>query len=1026
MSNGRKLNLFIFDLAQHGELTNLVLWQVAKMFEMRCGICVASYSWCAPLKKEKFIPLFLCNSYDEIRAHGFNVPREFVFEVGLNPNPDYIDDPDTQPEMLCEILGDSIKERLKLYKELGIRVTLADVRDWCVGAFRRYLFMDDDVHGTSGTFSISELIKGDKVDGEYWGKWFGESGDDENKFNREMLRARFGVGVENPSGRNSQAKPPAEVNPKEDDPLRNYKNVLSVVFGEEFRRVKENVIEKPGDNYQEVKDFFEKRLPCQQGLALKFVSPSGKIRVLVVDDNAKSEEENLKGQKSLSDIFHFTSLELKKGDDESSNQFIKRFIGEIKNKSKECVDVILLDLSLGESAGSDLTGYHLIKRFKQWMPTAYIIIYSEHEDMGHIVRAFREGADWFLKKSEAREKLARHFISLMANRKWRKEFGVIRPKYVLDIKGKDENFIAKFNVKDVWQYLTIKSLELLPGHYIKINKMGGGISSAVTFRAQKGITRDTEDNQAPVIIKIDSVFNTRMEYERYFRFIRPYIANESGRIEKREIVLNRDSAAIVYTFAGRRDAAHELNTLDELLRRDMLSRETCDYEKYRKMFNALFDEITTRLHRVTPVAEFRDLKTDPVALSEFSDYPNRTFGELESDSISSSDQGHKSWFFSNFTYRMPIESVVEKFAISEDSSNPNEVYEVYGIQKADLGKNSAKYPYTYIIECQRYKIKNDKNDKNELHKKVLLKGDLASYYARFRKYLLPGMLLSIKLGEGQTLNENELMSWCFCFCANKNLYQIRAEKTEDGSKQEGCFRISKKLYNKMAGWFKDKENLITVRDALKKLVDEEPHRFVCPVGIVHGDLNLKNIMIESRINPPKEIQADITKVLSDVWLIDFARTRRDVVAHDFNVAFTSVLPLLFQPDLVGTHEKDKPFEQNDEQKKYVEELDEKLEPYLRHILIDKYDTLSDLFAEDQRLVFMYKILRRIRKAALATGMSEDMYLLTTALTCLYSFKLYLKQGMPEAATALVMAGLLCVEKLNPSDNYFEASKTTAL
>ncbi len=1025
MSNGRKLNLFIFDLAQHGELTNLVLWQVAKMFEMRCGICVASYSWCAPLKKEKFIPLFLCNSYDEIRAHGFNVPREFVFEVGLNPNPNYIDDPDNQPEMLCEILGDKIEDRLSLYKELEIGVSFEDVKDWCVGAFRRYLFMDDDVHGTSGTFSISELMKCNKetglnVDDKYWQKWFGEFGDDKNKFNREMLRARFGVGVKNSSDSTTQ-------NPKEDDPLRNYKDVLSVVFEEEFRCIKADVIENPGESYQRVKDFFEKKFPSQQGLALKFISPCGKIRVLVVDDNATAEVESLKSKESLSNIFDFAPLDLKKRDDESSNQFIKRSIGEIKNKSKECVDVILLDLSLGEATGSDLTGYHLIKRFKQWMPTAYIIIYSEHEDMGHIVRAFREGADWFLKKSEAQEKLARHFISLMANRKWRKEFGVIRPKYVLDIKGKDENFIAKFNVKEVWQYLTIKSLELLPGHYIKINKMGGGISSAVTFRAQKGITRDTEDNQAPVIIKIDSVFNTRMEYERYFRFIRPYIANESGRIEKREIVLNRDSAAIVYTFTGRRDAAHELNTLDELLRRDMLSRETCDYEKYRKMFNALFDEITARLHRVTPVAEFRDLKTDPEELSEFSDYPNRTFGELESDSISSSDQGHKSWFFSNFTYRMPIESVAEKFIISEGSSNPNEVYEVYGIQKDDLGKNSAKYPYTYVIECQRYKIKTE-NDNKELHQKVLLKGDLASYYARFRTHLWPGMLLSIKLGEGQTLNENELMSWCFCFCANKNLYQIRAEKTEDGSKQEGCFRISKKLYNKMAGWFKDKENryLITVRDALKKLVDEEPHRFVCPVGIVHGDLNLKNIMIESRVNPPKEIQADITKVLSDVWLIDFARTRRDVVAHDFNVAFTSVLPLLFQPDLVGTHEKGKPFEQNDEQKKYVEELDEKLEPYLRHVLFDKYDTLSDLFAEDQRLVFMYKILRRIRKAALATGMSEDMYLLTTALTCLYSFKLYLKQGMPEAATALVMAGLLCVEKLNPPDDCFEASNQKTL
>ena len=674
-------------------------------------------------------------------------------------------------------------------------------------------------------------------------------------------------------------------------------------------------------------------------------------------------------------------------------------------------DVILLDLCLGEKPGSDLTGYHLIKKFKQWLPSAHIIIYSEHEDMGHIARAFREGANWFLKKSEAKNKLARHFISLMARRNWKREFEVVRSKYKIDVQGKDEKFRKKFYSNAIWQYLTLKSLEMLPGHYIKINKMGGGISTAVTFRAQKGVTRDSDDNQAPVIIKIDSIFNTRMEYERYFRFVRPYIANESGRVENREIIINRDNAAIVYTFAGRRDAAHELNTLDELLRRDLLSRETCDYEKYRKMFDALFDEITSRLHRVTPEQEFRDKDETPTKLSEYSDYPNHTFGELDC-------RGNNHWFFSNFTYRMPIEYKIKNFTIGNNAKSTCDThnFEVYSVYKDDEKPDIlAEFPYTHVIECQHY------SEDKKWYEKILLKGGLASYYVRFRKHLLPGMILPVSV---KLKNEKELMSWCFCFCANKNLYQIRAEKTEDGSKQEGCFRISEKLYNKMAGWFKNKENryLITVRDALKKLVDEEPHRFVCPVGIVHGDLNLKNIMIESRVNPPKEIQADITKVLSDVWLIDFARTRRDIVAHDFNVAFTSVLPLLFQPDLVGVHKKDKSFEQNDEQKKYVEELDEKLEPYLRHILFDKNDTLSDLFAEDQRLVFMYKILRRIRKAALATGMSEDMYLLTTALTCLYSFKLYLKQGMPEAATALVMAGLLCVEKLNPSDDYFKPAK----
>ena len=172
-------------------------------------------------------------------------------------------------------------------------------------------------------------------------------------------------------------------------------------------------------------------------------------------------------------------------------------------------------------------------------------------------------------------------------------------------------------------------------------------------------------------------------------------------------------------------------------------------------------------------------------------------------------------------------------------------------------------------------------------------------------------------------------------------------------------------------------------------------------------------------HPPKSEKPDITKTLTDVWLIDFARTRRDVISHDFNVAFTATLPLLFQSALVGEHKEKKDgsdgFNPSGEQVEYLDNLNLILEPFLRHVLFDTFDSLADMFVEDRRLVFVYRILRRIHQAAIDAGLSEDMYLLTTALSCFYSFKIYYKQRMPEAASALILAGLLCAEKLLSED-----------
>ena len=175
----------------------------------------------------------------------------------------------------------------------------------------------------------------------------------------------------------------------------------------------------------------------------------------------------------------------------------------------------------------------------------------------------------------------------------------------------------------------------------------------------------------------------------------------------------------------------------------------------------------------------------------------------------------------------------------------------------------------------------------------------------------------------------------------------------------------------------------------------------CPVGIIHGDLNLNNIMLESRLHAPKMDDPDTTSMVSDVWFIDFARTRRDLIAHDFNVFFTSTLSSLFGKALL----KDKA---------YSEQLQRNFRVLVEGAVSSKAESLKgvpDSFKDDARFAFVYKVLRRGRAAALKAGVSQNMYLLTTALACLYTLKIFLNQGRIEMAAGFFAAAKICYDLL---------------
>ena len=161
-------------------------------------------------------------------------------------------------------------------------------------------------------------------------------------------------------------------------------------------------------------------------------------------------------------------------------------------------------------------------------------------------------------------------------------------------------------------------------------------------------------------------------------------------------------------------------------------------------------------------------------------------------------------------------------------------------------------------------------------------------------------------------------------------------------------------------------------------------------------------MLESRKHPPKEEAPDISQTVTDAWLIDFARTRRDLIAHDFNVMFTDTFALMFDTQLF-----------KDAELAYDEKVRRVLPRFIRDVMFAKNQNPPDYLEGDARLEFVYKILRRIRKAALDAGVSIEMYTLTTVLECLMALKLHLKKSMKNlrASAALFAVAKICFDRL---------------
>lgn len=946
-------------------------------------------------------PLFI-GTKRWIEELGATAPEEFVFLIKGDVIP-----VDQLKELSDEILARTIVWGKD--DELRNGIDIDTLRQWCAGAYRVFCRLDKDVHASGKSIDLDAAR--DNPDA-FW-----------KKESASLYLRSHGV----------------DATGSETDSLNWQRGLWEILFPKNMAAFRVATEGEPGKFYDR---FIQKVIAVPLGVEIAFKSPTRRVKVLLIDDaieqtqadagKVRNCEANLKDVLNLSELVNdndkkllgaaleLTPLQVAIGaiNEQSSRDDFNEAVKNItKTIAKDSFDAILLDLHLGK--GEDPAGYQLIRILKIFLPTIPIIIYSRYDDMGHIERAFRMGATWYIKKDEV-YKLPRHFISLLTLKEWQKEWRSINSLGLfagagdfniepcsaddLDKKKKHEAFCKKFDdTTDEGarrKYLTYKVLEQYPGKRMFLHPMGGGFSAAATFRVVKKDATSDEVLQSPVIVKIDREFYTRTEFERYFRFIRPYIANETGRVENPAVTIDADNSAIVYTYAGKSGTTNELLTFRDMFSKDIMNLTSCRYEGYAKILDNLFTNILPRIHKV-PV-------TNDLSL-QYTSYPNHFLGEADANG---------SGFVGNYRVRMPL---ARHYNVTEFCHSTDYGDDIIPFEYKDKTSDNA----IEALECR------DKGNGAYSKMTVILEGAIVEHIVRFRSNLLiPGKMLYVKVTNPDSkIMQEDLSEWLDkSLTYNADYFDVfsKANAISNGGIRQDLSpkQYFTKLFKTFAGIQQTSrlDDFNTIVEVLYEIamaiIDKNHRRFSCREGIVHGDLNFANIMLDRQ-------SGNIGRF--DVWLIDFARTRRDVIAHDFNVFFTATMAQLFKNELWYDTRQIDPYA-------FAKKLLCVFHKFAVDVIFGDVsavgglaDVPPDYVVNDKRLRMVYQILRRVRKAAIEAKVSnedgeqtddakarhEDVYAMTTALCCLYTFRIFLRhEKNVQGAAALLAVAYLCLEKLD--------------
>ncbi|MEI7909470.1 MAG: hypothetical protein WCK77_07520 [Verrucomicrobiota bacterium] len=710
---------------------------------------------------------------------------------------------------------------------------------------------------------------------------------------------------------------------------------------------KTKAVESP----QQFAGMAEAAYPRRNGEDLRYRLVLGKGHVLIIDDQATDAVKNLKDvaipnshpPAELAGIYEFygcpiTATELQ--DTQAGSCGISSFLKAklIALGDLQRFDLILLDLSLGEGHGADPLGYQLLPFLRKFFPLIPIVAYTKYRDMGHIERAFRRGASWFLSKDEA-GKLPAHHMELIDKPHWDREWNAIKERVEWDLP-------VGTPYDDATLHLIWKTVEHLPGGRVFVRELRGGIGGAKTLHASREIN-GRYDRAAPIVIKIDDKFAMLLERERYQRFIQPYLSNLAGRIDVPLHVGGDNHGAISYTYAGtsqgRRDGHREVIQLAELLQRNLPKshQDILPASNYEPLFQCLLVDILARIHTIDPLGEPSEL-----------DFPNLVYDESP---ISEDDMSREKLSGSpldTYMMRMPAEFEVlleSRLDICSENTTNNVVY-VNGVEHG----NDA---------C----IKGLAHLEDGLLHRVDIKGTLGSFYAEHR-YLRPMQPLWVDFNNNDVFENNWLKLW------NARTQEYNLANRNGLNPNELIFSFIDAGFDKwsqtgdgvhVAQAIRHLYKWLTKKGRARKAL-EEGH-----IGIIHGDMNLGNVMVErERGGPPDPVN-------SAPWLIDFARTKRDWIVFDYTQLELDICMRLVRPEFFGKLEQSKEVTKQDwsEPDAFVDSF---LETPWRE---------PTCLKTDERLAFIYRLMRMIRDGADNANVKDVEYLASRVWQCLITHKI---------------------------------------